>query len=508
MKNRHGHNIIRNATRITARPARTALALSSSLMLATFAFTAPASAQNSSQETSTEQSVDSGSADSGAADNGSTNTSSGGSLDSESPAYGSTESLMRDGLSMGSSDGIGDLVKELSPDNDPDNFYGSLTATAEGKPGDVLKTAPSDFLLGFAVPGWKKSMATRVAYVSTNVSGQTIPVTGTVLTSPVKWDGPGERPLLTIAPGTQGAGNTCAPGKKMDTGLSSEVLSITSALNRGWNVALTDLPGLGNPAIQHTYMNRVEQGRATLDMARAAGNMGLDGLTSDNPIATWGYSQGGGASAAALELQPTYAPELNIVAGMAGGVPANLFTTADAIDDAPLAGAIGYTTNGLLQAYPEIRPEVEKEMNDKGKALLEESADQCAEETLLKLGYTDSRTLTKSGKSLGEVMRNNPAIREAIEKQEIGNLAPQVPVYVSHGTNDDTIPVEQGRIMAQKWCKAGVKLHYQEFDLPQLGPLIDHATPMIASLQPAMDWLDAGFHGKGFSTTGCESVPS
>ncbi|MBC2681267.1 hypothetical protein GSS87_02445 [Corynebacterium sp. 4HC-13] len=409
---------------------------------------------------------------------------------------------------MGSSDATADLLKKLSPDHDPNNFYGSLTATAKGNPGDVLKTAPSDFSLGFTVPGWKKSLATRVAYVSTNVSGHTIPVTGTVLRSPVKWNGPGKRPLLAIAPGTQGAGDSCAPGKKMDQGLGSEGITISTALNRGWHVALTDLPGLGNPAIQHTYMNRVEQGRATLDMARAAGRMGLKGLSPKNPIATWGYSQGGGASAAALELQPQYAPELNLVAGMAGGVPANLFTTANAIDNAPLAGAIGYTTNGLLQAYPEIRPEIEKEMNAKGKALLKESADQCAEETMLKLGYTDSRTLTKSGKPLGEIMRNNPVIKAAIQRQEIGNLTPQVPVFVAHGTHDDTIPVEQGRIMAQKWCRAGAKIHYQEFDLPRLGPLIDHGTPMIASLQPAMDWLDAGFHGKGYSLTSCSDIPS
>ena len=163
---------------------------------------------------------------------------------------------------------------------------------------------------------WTGSTATRVAYVSTDDKGQTVPITGTVLTPTSPWKGKGPRPLMAIAPGTQGSGDACAPSKLMPYGVEYEALPVAAALARGWNVAITDLHGLGT-SVQHTYMNRVLQGNATLDVARAAENLKIPGIDSNTPITTFGYSQGGGSSAAALELQPTYAPELNLVTGYA-----------------------------------------------------------------------------------------------------------------------------------------------------------------------------------------------
>lgn len=410
---------------------------------------------------------------------------------------------------------------------DSTNFYGSLTATTTGTPGDVLKSEAATYAPGANVAGWKDSLAQRIAYVSTDSRGQLIPVTGAVLASAIPWVGPGKRPLLAIAPGTVGAGDHCAPSRSLNSDFTSETPIIVAALNRGWNVALTDLPGLGNPAIQHTYMNRVDQGNATLDVAKAAAKLGIAGLDASNPVATWGYSQGGGASAAAVELQPTYAPDLNLVAGMAGGTPADLTMTADAVAGTALGSAIGYTINGLLHSYPEIRPNVEAAMNEKGRQLLEDTKDHCMmdrEEGAEGDGagatgeqgggaegeqaeYVDSRSLTKSGKPLGEIMRNDPQIRAVIEKQRIGNLKPEVPVFVAHGTNDDAIPVAQARTMVKQWCEAGAKVQYMELPIPTVGPMIDHAIPLFGSLAPAMQWLDFGFLTGEYPLATCGNIP-
>lgn len=425
----------------------------------------------------------------------------------DSSLYQGVDGSMRGATGLGS----GPSLAMGSTDLARDDFYSSLPDYIDGTPGDVLKTQPSNFALGLPGVDWTGSKATRIAYVSTDANGQTIPVTGTIFQSSAAWKGKGPRPLLTVAPGTQGAGDACSPGKLVVYGLEYEALPIAAALARGWNVALTDLHGLGTGP-QHTYMNRTIQGHATLDMARAASGMGLPGLDKNTPVATWGYSQGGGASASALELAAEYAPEINLAGGYAGGVPADLFLTAEAIDNAPLSAAIGYTINGFLYSNPELRPELEKHLNPKGLQFLRDSANDCLPQSLLRHPYVDSRELTKDGRSLGEIINTEP-IRSVIAGQQIGLKPPKVPVYVGHGTHDDTIPVEQSRRMARQWCEGGTPVYYQEHNIPQIMPLGDHMHPMLTHINPAIQWLEkvlaakAEGAGAGYPTTPCGEIP-
>ncbi|WP_284522663.1 lipase family protein [Corynebacterium aquatimens] len=83
----------------------------------------------------------------------------------------------------------------------------------------------------------------------------------------------------------------------------------------GYRVVVIDYIGLGSEGT-HTYLNRVEQGHALIDAARATAKPG-------EKVGFWGYSQGGGAAAAAAELVADYAPELNVVGTFAGAPPAD-----------------------------------------------------------------------------------------------------------------------------------------------------------------------------------------
>lgn len=427
----------------------------------------------------------------------------------DSPLYDGAEQANEASIEAsteGSAPGSASGVVPGSVDLNQDDFYSSIPKNVEGKPGQILKTAPSNFALGIPLVDWTGSSATRVAYVSTDDAGKSIPVTGTVLTPTAPWKGKGPRPLLTIAPGTQGSGDACAPGKLMPYGVEYEALPVAAALARGWNVALTDLHGLGT-APQHSYMNRTLQGNATLDMARAANNLHLPEITAETPVATFGYSQGGGASAAALELQPTYAPDVNLVTGYAGGIPADLHSVARQVDKAMLTGVLGYTVNGFLETNPEIAPIVESKLNPKGQELLAKTKDECIPQSLANHAFVDTRTLTKDGKALWEILQEEP-LKSLVDRQQIGNLAPKVPVYVGHGTNDDSIPVEQSRVMAHKWCEAGTKVNYQEHNIPMGPPLTNHVFPMLTHLNPAMVWLEQVINGENFPTTPCGEIPN
>lgn len=431
-----------------------------------------------------------------------------------SSSYGSADGSARKAAGLGSAQALGssqgpsDMLSSRalgSLDRNAQSFYDSLPTTVSGEPGQVIKRGPSQFALGLPYVDWTLSKAERVAYVSTDSNGKSIPVTGTVLKSSAPWTGKGPRPLLTIAPGTQGSGDACAPGKLLPVGLEYEAIPVAGALMRGWNVALTDLPGLGTPS-QHTYMNRVDQAHATIDMARAATRMNIKGIDAKSPVAFYGYSQGGGAAAAALELAPTYGKDVNLKTGYAGGTPANLAETAANIDGKPLAGVLGYAINGFIASKPELRPLIDELLNDKGKRLLEQTADECISQSLIRHAYVDTRTLTKSGKPLAELASQEP-LKSLLREQEIGHHTPNVPVFVGHGTNDDSIPVQGARTMARQWCTAGAKVYYKEVPAPPLAPLVDHMVPMLANQAPAMNWLDTVFRGKPYPTTSCGQIP-
>ncbi|AQA23895.1 secretory lipase family protein [Rhodococcus sp. MTM3W5.2] len=242
------------------------------------------------------------------------------------------------------------------------DFYtppADLTASA---PGDLIRTEPSE--LALRVPGTDGAFPAdgrRIMYRSTDANGAANAVTGTYLEPQRPWEGPGPRPLVSLAVGTHGQGDQCAPSKLLNQlltfqapiGLMTEyeVLGINALLLQGIAVVVTDYDGLGTPGM-HTYVNRAAEAHAVLDAARAARNLPGTSITPAGPVGFWGYSQGGGAAAAAAELAADYAPELQVKGTYAGAPPADLGATLAQIDGSFLTGAIGYAINGLAQAYP------------------------------------------------------------------------------------------------------------------------------------------------------------
>ncbi|MGY1901295.1 lipase family protein, partial [Nocardia gipuzkoensis] len=206
-------------------------------------------------------------------------------------------------------------------------------AQIPSEPGAIVKTAP--MALFATVPtdkGWP-GKAQHVMYTSRLQDGSPVAVSGTFIDATGPWQGPGPRPTVVIAPGTSGQGDRCAMSVAFSTGLTvftdpSPSLSANQELPAsavwsalGARVLVTDYIGLGTPGM-HTYANRIEAAHAVLDGVRAAHN--LSGAGGETPVVLWGYSQGGGATAAAAEMAPQYAPELNLKGTWAGGPVADL----------------------------------------------------------------------------------------------------------------------------------------------------------------------------------------
>ncbi|RYE74007.1 MAG: lipase, partial [Myxococcales bacterium] len=132
-------------------------------------------------------------------------------------------------------------------------FY-ETPATLPAANGAVIRSEKQSFLLDPLDASSLVRNSTRVLYKSTNRAGKAIAVSGTVMVPTSKWVGLGSRPVIGLAPGTQGMADRCAPSRQYSEGLEYEAISAEPLLARGYAVAITDYEGLGTVGV-HTYMD-------------------------------------------------------------------------------------------------------------------------------------------------------------------------------------------------------------------------------------------------------------
>lgn len=363
-------------------------------------------------------------------------------------------------------------------------------ASFDAAPGTVIRTAPMPILQ--AVPGnsgWPVP-ASRVLYTSHTQYGEPTPVSGVYIEANRPWSGAGARPTVIIAPGTTGQGDQCAMSKAFPLGMyidpnnpslsaNQEIASAAIWNALGARVFVTDYIGMGTPGM-HTYVNRLEQGHAVLDAARAANT--LSGTGPATPLALWGYSQGGGATAAAVEMLPDYAPELNVRGTWAGAPTADLSEVIGRIDGALIAGAIGFAINGFIARHPDLRPELDRRLSPEGSALLDEASVSCIADVIFEHPFVHTTDMTADHRPIMDHLREVPAAQQILAEQKIGTAAPSSPVLVTSGIHDDTVPFEQARQLADDWCARGATVTFRANGLPPILPgatLPNHFGPEI-----------------------------
>jgi dienelactone hydrolase len=267
-------------------------------------------------------------------------------------------------------------------------------------------------------------------------------------------------------------------------------------LAQGIAVVVTDYVGLGATDRLHTYVNRVDEGHAVLDAARAARALPRTSLTPRSPVGLFGYSQGGGAVASAAELQPSYAPDLPLRATYAGAPPANLDDVTAAIDGSELTAALGWSVNGFAQSEPALRPLLDKYLNAAGRAALKDVATMCVGEALTAYAGKRSSAWTTTGSSISDIIRTEPVLRRFVDQQRIGRHRPAGAVLVITSVSDNLVAHPQARTLAVDWCRLGAKVEYRPIFLPKLdSPLVNHFAPVIGAQDTALTWISQRLSG-------------
>ncbi|NHN56357.1 alpha/beta fold hydrolase [Calidifontibacter sp. DB0510] len=397
-------------------------------------------------------------------------------------------------------------------------FY-TPPATLPAQNGALIRQEPIPLAISLALPGMSGPLpgkATRIMYKSTETTGQAVAVTGVYFEPTAAWSGAGPRPLVSMASGTIGQGDQCAPSRNTTTpvtineqsiGINYDLANVYALLSRGVAVVMTDYVGLGTPDRVHTYVNRVDQGHAVLDAARAARSVTGASITPTSKVGAYGYSQGGGAAASAAELQPAYAPDVPLAGAYAGAPPADLQAVLESIDGTTLAGAIGWAINGFLQTYPAIAPKVDLYTNAAGKAALERLKTMCVGDAIANYAYQRTSSWTSTGQPLAQITATDPELKSVVDAQRLGRLRPGVPVRVISGTQDDIVDHRQARQLAVDWCAKGANVDYLPYaQLPGAGTSANHLAPAIQDEQLAQNWMIDRLNGKP-AVSNCAALP-
>ncbi|PTM89946.1 lipase family protein [Streptomyces sp. VMFN-G11Ma] len=395
-------------------------------------------------------------------------------------------------------------------------FYNPPAALPSAN-GALVRSEPLPLALSLpGVHGPLPGTATRLMYKSTDSNGEPLAVTGAYIEPSAAWRGSGDRPLVAVAPGTMGQGDQCAASLGLEhpltlngqtVSIGYEDLAIYRLLAKGVAVVVTDYAGLGATDRTHTYVNRMDEGHAVLDAVRAARSLDGTSLTPTSRVGLFGYSQGGGATASAAELQPSYAPEITLSGTYAGAPPADLVEVTKAIDGSELAGALGWSVNGFLESDPALKPIADAHLNAAGHAALKDLSTMCVGDAIFGYGGRHSTSWTTDGRTISDIIQSEPALTDFLDKQRIGTMKPASPVRLATGISDNLVPHAQARRLAVDWCAKGADITYKPVPELDLGSaLINHFTPLLTDQGDAISWLTDRFDAKP-ATSNCAALP-
>ena len=305
--------------------------------------------------------------------------------------------------------------------------------------------------------------AWQIMYASTDSLGNPIYMTGTVLIP--KQGDQSQMPIVAIGPGTSGPAFRCAPSRFIDKGAFYEQASINDALKAGYAVVVTDYEGY-KPDPEVTYIVGRSTGAAILNGVRAAINLPESSLSSSAKTVVRGYSQGGGAAMWAGQMQPTYAPELNLVGVVGGGVPANLANVALQLNGSAGFGVLFQSLQGFSREYPEY--DFDSFLNDRGREIQAEFQDDVC---ILKL-LQDYEGVTLT--DVSDVNPLNATVLARIEENKLGGVPIQVPVYQYHDVADGLVKFDQAEALKDQYCDRGVNLQWNPVDTNGATGIIRH----------------------------------
>jgi len=348
-----------------------------------------------------------------------------------------------------------------APDPLPDGEHGDLVRYQEVGADDVGTTY-------------------RIMYLSESVAGKPIAVTGTAIVPKVEAPADGRR-LFTIAHGTTGIADECAPSKKASGG---ELALAAPLAKQGYLMAETDYEGLGTPG-RHPYLVGMSEGRGTIDAILAAKQ--LPDADGGDQLAIAGYSQGGHGSLWANEVAEDWAPDLDVVGTFAGAPATEIDLILSAAPRSPVVGGFAYMIIAGFEAAYGDEADPSQMLTPKGVDQLSKVDEGCVGEVIA--AYAGQQGLVKQAPVPADWLQlakeNNP-----------GQVKTDDPILILHSAADNVVPLALSGILFNRMCGEG-----QVVERRVLEDGLGHGQAAPGAYGQALTWLEDRFEGKPATST-------
>jgi alpha-beta hydrolase superfamily lysophospholipase len=362
-------------------------------------------------------------------------------------------------------------------------FYTPPNPLPPGAHGDVIWARP--FTTSAALPSAAQNIL--VLYHTTALDGKDRAVSGTVAI-PKGTPPRGGWPVIGWAHGTTGDAPACTPSMDTPAGPVHDYLGpidpvLDALVAHGYAVVQTDYQGQGTPGV-HPYLVGTAEARDTIDMVRAAR------ILAPQLSSRWvamGHSQGGHAVLFTTTTAASWAPELQLLGGVAEAPAAFIspfirsLTTNQKATPAFAFGAL------ILQAAAASDPAVKLDqvLTPAALALLPQTLDRCSGA----LYRADSWGGIVPAAAFRSDAVLEPLLRFAAAN-DAAALHPPVPLFIAQGSTDTTIPQTSTDALDKALCANGATVRYDVYQ--GLG----HRPIVPAALNDALDWIGARFAGR------------
>ncbi|QLY33091.1 lipase family protein [Nocardia huaxiensis] len=391
-----------------------------------------------------------------------------------------------------------------------DDFYQPPAGYEMLSPGTILRTRAVQVKALQQFP--LRVQAWQLLYRTTDGDGRPYASVTTVMIP----EGPVQtRPLLSYQMAYDAIQRECMPSYSMIAGgvtdpadvskqsgrstVPYEVALAATGLAKGWAVAVPDPGGIDNHFLTPRLM-----GYTTLDGIRAAESftpLGLPG--ADTEVALWGYSGGGVATSWAAEVQPAYAPELNI-AGAAIGAPVQDFGAAmRSADGRYTAGLIPIGMAAMAKDSPEFAEHLDRHLSPLGRAEVAAAALNCTATTVSANRFRTVNELLST--SLDEALAD-PVIGAAITARARGAAVPTTPLYVLNGVHDEVSSIAAVDDLVANYCARGASITYVRDAVPD-SVIGSHGIVALTGAGGILAWLDRALSTPGpVQPAGCTTT--
>jgi Secretory lipase len=338
-------------------------------------------------------------------------------------------------------------------------FYDvDATSLPAGEPGDLIKAEPVD-----GGPDGVKTY--RIAYHSTDLHGNDLPVTGLYVV-PDEAPPPSGWPLISYTHGTTGIARACgmsqSPFEPNTPAYSHFARYLKPTADQGWAVVATDYSGMGAPG-PSSYLVGPLEARGALDAIRAVAVQ--DPMTGSTPIdmnklGLYGSSQGGSAALSTLELAPEYAPELDIKGGiaMALGVVAPIPGAINLIASDPTSTAQNMFLLLIVKSYADNYPDLvnlDTVLTEEGRKRLPLLDQYCGDELSERVQDVP----------LADMLQQplDPGIVRALGRSMPGGSPLTQPAVITQGLRDVTIVPPFAHAQVMNSCAWGDQVYYATY---------------------------------------------